>query len=205
MFFKIFRNTPVLPYWCKLQMYIVIVTNVICICKHKNLLLYFHSNTICYIFIFSDMKERLSKIITAEGLTPALLADKMGIQRSGISHILSGRNYPSFDFLQRLLIQFPKLNADWLILGQGSMYKTTDADIPDIFLPSELPKPVEKTQISPTIPEKPQNLSFADGNQKKLSDTAPEISPPPTPGKIIEKIFVFYNDKTFATYFPEIS
>jgi len=149
------------------------------------------------------MKERLSKIIASEGLTPALLADKMGIQRSGISHILSGRNYPSFDFLQKLLIHFPKLNADWLILGQGSMYKTTDADIPDFYPSSEVSEPVEKTQISPTIPEKHQNLSSVEGSQKKLPEPDPEILPPAKPKKRIEKMMVLYSDKTFETYFPE--
>ena len=151
------------------------------------------------------MKDRLSKIITAEGLTPALLADKMGIQRSGISHILSGRNYPSFDFLQKLLVHFPKLNAEWLILGQGFMYKTTGAITPDMFSSSEPPKTVEKTQLSPTIPEKRQDLPSADDDQKKLPDAALKVLPPSTDRKIIEKIFVFYCDKTFAAYFPENS
>jgi len=146
------------------------------------------------------MKERLLKIITAEGLTPALLADIMGVQRSGISHILSGRNYPSFDFLQKLLIHFPKLNAEWLILEQGSMYKLTDSDTPDLFPSSE---PVEKTPLSPTLPEKPQILSSVEDHKKKLPDVAPEILPPTEPKKTIEKMVVLYNDKTFATYFPE--
>ena len=72
------------------------------------------------------MKDRLSKIISAEGLTPSTLADEIGVQRSGISHILSGRNYPSFDFMQKLLERFPKLNIEWLISGKGSMYKSNE-------------------------------------------------------------------------------
>ena len=146
------------------------------------------------------MKERLSKIIASEGLTPALLADKMGIQRSGISHIMSGRNYPSFDFLQKLLIHFPKLNADWLIMGQGSMYKTTGEDIPDMFPVSD---PPVKTPVTPTVPEKPQNLSSAEGNQKNIPEHEPEILPPSKPKKVIEKMVMFYTDKTFSSYFPE--
>ena len=146
------------------------------------------------------MKERLSKIIAAESLTPALLADKMGVQRSGISHLLSGRNYPSFDFLQKLLIYFPKLNADWLILGQGSMYKSTDADIPNLFTS---PEPVEKTPVFPTIPEKSQNISSGEGNKKKVPEVEPEILPPAEYKKTIEKMVVLYTDKTFAIYFPE--
>jgi len=142
------------------------------------------------------MKDRLSKIITSEGLTPSLLAEKMGVQRSGISHILSGRNYPSFDFLQKLLLHFPKLNADWLLVGQGGMYKSTD----EPFVP---PEKVEKTPLSPTIPEIPQILSSAEGSQKKLSEIAVELSPPAELKKMIEKVIVFYTDKTFGVYLPE--
>ena len=143
------------------------------------------------------MKERLLKIIAAEGLTPTLLADKMGVQRSGISHILSGRNYPSFDFLQKLLILFPRLNAEWLILGQGSMYKTTDVEIPDMFTTHET---VKKTQVSPTIPENLQNLSSTESNKNKLPEYKPEILPPAEAKKTIEKIVMFYSDKTFTAY-----
>ena len=150
------------------------------------------------------MKERLSKIIASEGLTPSLLADKMGVQRSGISHILSGRNYPSFDFLQKLLENFPRLNAEWLILGQGSMYKSTAADILDVLTPPA-PAMEEKKPVPPILPETPQNLSSSSGeeHQTKHPDTKPEILPPAEPQKIIEKMMVLYSDKTFVTYFPE--
>ena len=153
-----------------------------------------------FIFIPLGMKDRLSKFLTSEGLSPSLLADKLGIQRSGISHIKSGRNYPSFDFIQKLLIHFPKLNAEWLILGQGSMYKTVTTDVPDMFTSSA---PVDKTSVSPVIPETPQNLSSVEGNQKKIPDREPEIMPPAEPKKTIEKMMVLYSDKTFVTYFPE--
>ncbi|MDR2914123.1 MAG: helix-turn-helix domain-containing protein [Tannerella sp.] len=146
------------------------------------------------------MKERLLKIITSEGLTSSLLADEMGVQRSGISHILSGRNYPSFDFLQKLLIRFPKLNAEWLILGQGSMYKSTVADVPDLFA---TPAPVEKVSVPPDIPGESQNISSSEGDTKKTTGSEPEILPPVELKKTIEKMIVLYNDKTFATYYPE--
>ena len=145
------------------------------------------------------MKERLLKVITSEGLTPSLLADELGVQRSGISHILSGRNYPSFDFLQKLLVRFPKLNAEWLILGHGSIYKSAIAEIPDLFPQSE---PVEKTPESPA-PENLPDLSFRESHQKKNPDLAPEISPPTESKKTIEKMIFIYSDKTFSTYLPE--
>ena len=148
------------------------------------------------------MKDRLMKIITSEGLTSSMLADEMGIQRSGISHILSGRNYPSFDFLQKLLTRFPKLNAEWLILGQGSMYKATVTELSDLFA---LPAAEQKTPLPPTPPEKPELLSSGEGNKTESPKVQPEISPPAhaETQKSIEKIIILYTDKTFASYFPE--
>jgi len=146
------------------------------------------------------MKERLLKVITSEGITPSLLADELGVQRSGISHILSGRNYPSFDFLQKLLVRFPKLNAEWLILGHGAMYKTILAEIPDLFSQSA---PIVKTPESPTLPENLSDLSSRESHQKKIPDVEPEISPPAEPKKTIEKMMIIYTDKTFAIYTPE--
>ena len=146
------------------------------------------------------MKDRLLKIISSEGLTSALLADKLGVQRSGISHILSGRNYPSFDFLQKLLIHFPKLNAEWLILGQGAMYKSTSEDAPNLFTSFT---PVEKKPVSPVKSENLKNLSVDDTHKKKIPKVDPEISSSATSKKTIEKMIVLYTDKTFASYFPE--
>ena len=146
------------------------------------------------------MKERLLKVITSEGITPSLLADELGVQRSGISHILSGRNYPSFDFLQKLLVRFPKLNAEWLILGHGSIYKTTFAEIPDLFPQSA---PVEKMPESPTVPENLPDLSSRESHQKKNTDALPELSPSAEPKKTIEKMMILYTDKTFTIYEPE--
>ncbi|MDR1154547.1 MAG: helix-turn-helix domain-containing protein [Bacteroidales bacterium] len=145
------------------------------------------------------MKDRLLKIITSEGLTPSLLADEMGLQRSGISHILSGRNYPSFDFLQKLLARFPKLNAEWLLLGQGSMYKSTVADLPDLFA---APAPVEKTS-PPAITGESKKISPGESDKRKMPGNEAEMPSPTVPQKTIEKMIVLYSDKTFATYYPE--
>jgi transcriptional regulator with XRE-family HTH domain len=68
------------------------------------------------------MKERLIQLLDLEQLSPSKFADIIGVQRSSISHVISGRNKPSFDFLQKTLKAFPGLNASWLMLGEGSMY-----------------------------------------------------------------------------------
>lgn len=69
------------------------------------------------------MNNRLQQFLELENLTPAKLADTIGVQRSGLSHILSGRNKPSYEFITRLLNKFPRINSDWLITGKGKPYK----------------------------------------------------------------------------------
>ena len=72
------------------------------------------------------MRERLSKFIEMERLTSSRLAEILGVQPSNISHILGGRNKPSFEFIEKLLLRFPKLNPDWIILGKGPVYRSVD-------------------------------------------------------------------------------
>jgi transcriptional regulator with XRE-family HTH domain len=69
------------------------------------------------------MNERILKILENEGLTAAKFADRIGVQRSSISHIISGRNKPSFDFIAKTIESFPEINAEWLINGKGNIYK----------------------------------------------------------------------------------
>jgi len=73
------------------------------------------------------MHNRLKNWMESRGLKSSELAHFIGVNRATISHILSGRNKPSIDFLQKLLSVFPKLNSNWLITGIGYM-NTDDSD-----------------------------------------------------------------------------
>ena len=73
------------------------------------------------------MHTRLKNWMESEGLKPSQLADNIGVNRATISHILSGRNKPSIDFLQKLLSAYPNLNANWLIIGIGYMNTKKEA------------------------------------------------------------------------------
>ena len=66
------------------------------------------------------------------------LADRLGVARAGVSHILSGRNRPGFDFLEAMAIHFPDISMDWLLTGKGRMYKDASP------LPPENPEFAEK-------------------------------------------------------------
>ena len=64
-----------------------------------------------------DLKQRLQQIITKNNLSASSFADKLSIQRSNISHILSGRNKPSLDFIEKFINHFPNEDVIWLITG----------------------------------------------------------------------------------------
>lgn len=71
------------------------------------------------------MIERINLIIQAKNITPSQFADEINIQRSGMSHIMSGRNKPSLDFVMRVLKRYPEIDTNWLLFGKGEMYSTS--------------------------------------------------------------------------------
>lgn len=71
------------------------------------------------------MKTRIAQLISYKCISASKFADMLSIQRSSISHILSGRNNPGLDILQKIIHTFPEINAEWLLTGKGEMLKDT--------------------------------------------------------------------------------
>lgn len=69
-------------------------------------------------FVFMGVNERIRMIIESHGLTAGAFADRIGVQRSNVSHVLSGRNKPGFEFLEKIVQAFPKVQAHWLLTGK---------------------------------------------------------------------------------------
>jgi len=68
----------------------------------------------------SEFTKRLQKIIDYYDETASGFAEKIGVQRSSISHILSGRNKPSLDFVMKVLHSYPEVELYWLLNGKGN-------------------------------------------------------------------------------------
>jgi transcriptional regulator with XRE-family HTH domain len=77
------------------------------------------------------MKTRILEFLKTENKSSAQFADEIGVQPSSISHIISGRNNPSLDFVVKMLNKYPSLSTDWLIFGKGQMYR--EAQLHDLF------------------------------------------------------------------------
>ena len=78
------------------------------------------------------MDKRLQQFLSAENISQSSLADSLGVTRASITHILSGRNRPGFDFIEQMALHYPSLSLDWLITGKGRMYKDTDGKVPEM-------------------------------------------------------------------------
>lgn len=80
-----------------------------------------------------DFTKRLQKVIDFYDETASSFAEKIGVQRSSISHILSGRNKPSLDFVMKVLHSYPEVELYWLLNGKGKFPNTTAviSDAPD--------------------------------------------------------------------------
>ena len=135
------------------------------------------------------MFERILELLKEKNLTPAQFADAIGIQRSGMSHLISGRNKPSLEFILKVLKRFPDVKADYLLYG---------ANEPGLNTKDEIGNDKENTpKISPTL-----------FDQSELVDSKPEPKPlrqikKEKTERKVEKIVVFYDDRTFKEYEPE--
>lgn len=120
------------------------------------------------------MKERIEKIMELEQLSASKFADAIGVQRSSISHILSGRNKPSLELVNKILDQFQQVNADWLLLGKGEMVTGQMAEA-----------------------SKANGYAFESNQHKEHQTMVPNTSKP-KPVKMV----VFYDDGTFEAFAP---
>jgi transcriptional regulator with XRE-family HTH domain len=118
----------------------------------------------------NELSERLQIIIDLKEIQPSKFADEIGVQRSSMSHIIAGRNKPSLDFLQKVVQRYPEININWLLSGIGEPIFAEKKEKPDTDI--EISTEFEK---------------------KKTKEI-------PNKEKEIERIVVFYSDKTFETF-----
>ena len=133
----------------------------------------------------AEFSKRLQKVIEYYGESASSFAEKIGVQRSSISHILSGRNKPSLEFVLKVLSSFPEVELYWLLNGKGNF-------------------PAEKNavEVKPEIPPRPesQNL-FSEVEEKTPETNSTSISQIQQHSKKeIERIVIFYKDGSFQNF-----
>ncbi len=141
------------------------------------------------------MKERLLEFLRTENKSSAQLAEEIGVQPSGISHILSGRNNPSLDFVLKMLEKYQFLSGDWLLFGKGTMYKETKMQsLFDDSFPFD-------GKIAPETLYKEPEVRRIDEKRSEKEVYGIEESAAGHQGKpSISRIVIFYSDRSFEEY-----
>ena len=114
------------------------------------------------------MVDRINLILKAKNLTSRQFAEEIGIQPSGMSHILSGRNRPSLDFVMKVVTRYPEIDIKWLTLGEGEMY-VAPYSMPVSTTTARPAEPVQARQMEKTYPEPKQPEIKYDENRQQES------------------------------------
>ncbi|WP_298144290.1 helix-turn-helix transcriptional regulator [Flavobacterium sp.] len=121
-----------------------------------------------------EIAERIKEVMHRMSESPTSFADKLQVQRSSISHILSGRNKPSLDFVLKLLHAYPSISADYILFGTA----------------------VETIQKNNTETD-------LDTNNETTTPSAVAAVSSSNRDKKLKQVVLFYEDGTFSTYLPQ--
>ncbi|WP_300491255.1 helix-turn-helix transcriptional regulator [Flavobacterium sp.] len=127
-----------------------------------------------------DFIKRLEILLEYYGLSASAFADSIGVQRSSLSHLLSGRNKPSLDFILKIIAYYPEVDLYWILNGKGEFPKQESDNITvPTTAPSDLFTKIEESVK--TISEPKPYLSLKDTDE-------------------IERIVIFFKNGTFKEY-----
>lgn len=168
------------------------------------------------------MKDRIQTFLQSENKSYAQFAEEIGVQPSGISHILSGRNNPSLDFVIKMLHRYPSLSHEWLLFGRGPMYRQVSQ--PSLFndeIPADLTSRYSGVDVVENV-ESGSGAVVADVSRRDSDgylrtgrtgtpdshgshratdlDDHPGRDEPDTGARRLTRIVLFYSDKTFTEY-----
>lgn len=144
-----------------------------------------------------------------KGISASELADTIGVQRSNVTHVLHGRNKPSFQFIQKMLQIYPEINAKWLLLGTGNMVDSTakprtlfDQEPEKVNTIASTPDEVKQVISDKKITESEKNATEPiDITKNVISENSVQQNTLTTE-KPIERLILCFDDQTFKVYSP---
>lgn len=152
------------------------------------------------------MHNRLKQFLAAENVTQAQFANTIGVGKANISHVLAGRNKPGYDFIKAIMLGYPHLNINWLLLGTGKMYDMAqpvkekqpsneallfdNEDLP-LFMdePYDVPISEEQDDTQPVIE---QNIKAFTSIKETVNNTQIAVKQ-----RKVSKIIVLFDDGSF--------
>lgn len=161
-----------------------------------------------------NINDKIKQILIDKNLTPSYFADEIGVQRSSISHILSGRNRPSFDIIQKIIRRFPELGYEWIMEEDAQSSGSRQFGQPNYGAPRNNVQPLPISQREQSVPYAPPAVTVRSqrneippvvqppfGMSTELLDASDSV-PAAVTQKRIEKILIFYTDGSFREYSP---
>lgn len=142
-----------------------------------------------------DFIKRLEIILDYYSLNASSFADKIGVQRSSMSHLLSGRNKPSLDFILKIVDFFPDVDLYWILNGKGVFPKKSEISTDSNSTVSNIDTPTPIDLFSQISIPKETNIDHPKTNQIRTSIENDNTD-------VIEKIVFFYKNGTFKIYSP---
>ncbi len=139
------------------------------------------------------MKDRIAHIIRAKNLTAAEFALRLGIQPSNISHLLSGRNNPSLDFVKKLKETFPEYSLDWIVFGRGPI--TVSEPFPDVT-------PIQAVPTTPVVEQSVESMGTGTLFDQPVEVVTPPAVPTTSLSTTLKQIILVYSDGTFEQISP---
>jgi transcriptional regulator with XRE-family HTH domain len=157
-----------------------------------------------------NINDKIKQILIDRNFSPSYFADEIGVQRSSISHILSGRNRPSFDIIQKIIRRFPDLGYDWIMedesAGQpipapSTAYRQSVATSSERYNPGYSGTTIPSTQSPTSIRSRPREIAPTQPEpipeeEYSTEDTGTE--------KRVERILLFYTDGSFREFLPSV-
>ena len=141
-----------------------------------------------------DFIKRLETILDYYGINASTFADKIGVQRSSLSHLLSGRNKPSLDFILKILEAYPDVDLYWILNGKGSFPKNNT-----VFKETDSTERIEIELQSATSPIEQLKAENLFSTIKHEEATPSKFVHESNQGEV-EKIVFFYKDGTFKIF-----
>ncbi len=148
------------------------------------------------------MEEKLRILMQNENLTASRLAEILEVQPAAISHILRGRNKPSFELVCKLVNRFPRINPHWLLGDAEEIYLSGAGAIS-----SADRQPQEGLSTGLLFDVSGGALNGADATKSDKSNIS-AAEHPSTPAQIahissdVARIIVVYKDNTFEELRP---
>ena len=152
-----------------------------------------------------DFGVRIQKLMDYYQLSASAFADSIETGRSSISHILSGRNKPSLDFVLKITDKYPEVDIYWLLNGKGTFPKTNESNLDTSTPKQEIPIPSQNVKVDTpknkqdlfSQPEEPATRNKTTGLPKTPITVESQGS---IPNKAIRQIIIFYEDGSFELF-----